>query len=151
MEGKMPTIEDIILQKDGRNISALRPHLPADFATEAAQLILDYPGKALIVSGFYIIYAGAPETDGPPGAAGIGEALAEIGYDVAYVTDRYSMDAMESVAGGRRVIDFPIGDHRESTEAARDILAGENPSVLISIERAGLMSEDLNNRIYERD
>ena len=51
-----------------RNMTSLRPHLPADFATEAAQLLLDHPGKVLIVTGFYILAAAAPETDGPPGS-----------------------------------------------------------------------------------
>jgi hypothetical protein len=79
----MTTIEDIILQKDGRNISALRPYLPSNYVEEAADLILEHPGKVLIVTGFYIVYAKAPETDGPPGAAAIGEALSTIGYEVA--------------------------------------------------------------------
>ena len=114
----MTTIEDIILQKDGRNISALRPYLPSNYVEEAADLILEHPGKVLIVTGFYIVYANAPETDGPPGAAAIGEALAAIGYEVAYVTDKYSMDVMKSVAGDKRVIEFPIADHMDSAAAA---------------------------------
>ena len=60
------TIEDIILQKDQRGISALRPFLPADFCTQAAQYVLDNPGTTLITTGFYILYGNAVETDGPP-------------------------------------------------------------------------------------
>ena len=147
----MTTIEDIILQKDGRNISALRPYLPANYAEEAADLVLEHPGMALIVTGFYIVYASAPETDGPPGAAGIGEALSDIGYEVAYVTDEYSTDVMKAVSGGKRVIDFPIADHQASADAARKIIAAENPSVVISIERAGLVGDGTFRNMYGTD
>ena len=147
----MTTIEDIILQKDGRNISALRPHLPSNYVDEAADLILSHPGKALIVTGFYIVYASAPETDGPPGAAAIGEALASIGYEVAYVTDQYSMGAMRSVAGDKRVIEFPVAGHKESADAARRILERESPSVVISIERAGLVGDGTFRNMHGTD
>jgi hypothetical protein len=147
----MTTIEDIILQKDGRNISALRPYLPSNYVEEAADLILEHPGKVLIVTGFYIVYANAPETDGPPGAAAIGEALAAIGYEVAYVTDKYSMDVMKSVAGDNRVIEFPIADHMDSAAAARKILETENPSVVIAIERAGLVGDGTFRNMHGTD
>jgi hypothetical protein len=147
----MTTIEDIILQKDGRNISALRPYLPSNYVEEAADLILEHPGKVLIVTGFYIVYANAPETDGPPGAAAIGEALTAIGYEVAYVTDKYSMDVMKSVAGDKRVIEFPIADHMESAAAARKILETENPSVVIAIERAGLVGDGTFRNMHGTD
>ncbi len=135
------TIEDIILQNDTRNMTSLRPHLPPDFATEAAQVLLDHPGKALIVTGFYILAADAPETDGPPGAAGIGEALAQIGYEVAYVTDKYSKAAMESVAGGKEVIEFPVATHNESSRFANGLIHDWAPTCLVAIERASLVGD----------
>ena len=147
----MTTIEDIILQKDGRNISALRPYLPSNYVEEAADLVLEHPGVVLIVTGFYIVYASAPETDGPPGAVAIGEAMSKIGYEVAYVTDKYSMDVMKAVAGDRRVIDFPVAGHRESANAAREIIATENPSVVISIERAGLVGDGTFRNMHGTD
>ncbi|MCE2465412.1 MAG: DUF4392 domain-containing protein, partial [Dehalococcoidia bacterium] len=61
----MPTIEDIILANDGRGISALRPHLEPNYCEKAASCLLDNPGTVLIATGFYIMAAGAPETDGP--------------------------------------------------------------------------------------
>ena len=42
------------------------------------------------MTGFYILAAEAAETDGPPGAIVIGNALQSIGYEVVYVTDRYT-------------------------------------------------------------
>ena len=136
------SIEDIVLQKDTRGISALRPHLPENFVTEAAEFILEHPKKALIVTGFYVIYGGAPETDGPPGAVAIGNALVKLGYGVAHVTDKWSLEMMEAVApSGQPVIEFPVTGHTESADFARELLAREAPSVLISIERCGLTGD----------
>jgi hypothetical protein len=135
------SIEDIVLQNDGRGISALREHLPPNFMEVAAELALANRGKALIVTGFYIAVAGAPETDGPPGAAGIGAALKKLGFEVAYVTDRWSKAVMESVAGGDEVIEFPITSHFESAQFANDLIKKHTPSLLISIERAGLVGD----------
>lgn len=135
------SIEDIVLNHDTRGISALRGHLPANFVEEAAQQVLDRPGKALIATGFYIVYADAPETDGPPGAVAIGEALKKLGYEVAYVTDKWSKQVVETVAGDTEVIEFPVATHFESSQFANEITAAHSPSVLISIERAGLVGD----------
>jgi len=136
------SIEDIVLQQDSRNISALRPYLPEAFVTESAQFILDHPKKALIVTGFYVIYGGAPETDGPPGALAIANALVKLGYDVAHVTDKWSMDMMKALIPAEQpVIEFPVTDHTESADFAREVLNREKPSVLISIERCGLTGD----------
>lgn len=140
MSGK--TIEDIILQQDGRNMTALRPHLSASYATEAAQLLLDHPGRVLIVSGFYILTAGAPETDGPPGAVAIGNALDDLDCEVVYVTDSKSFAVMSSITrAGHRVIEFPISDHRQSSEFASKLLIDEAPSAVVAIERCGYTSD----------
>ena len=146
------TIEDIILDRDQRGISALREHLPRDFCDQAATLILDHPGTAVIVTGFYILTAKATETDGPPGAIVIGDALQSIGYDVVYVTDRYTAPLMMATAGsGARVVDFPIADDEASKKHADELLAELNPSVLIAIERCGLTSEGLYRNMLGND
>lgn len=138
------TIEDIVLDRDKRGIAALRPHLPADYCDRAARVVLDNPGTAMIVTGFYIITAGATETDGPPGAVVIGDALRSIGYEVVYVTDRYSLDVMKGTAGpDSRVVDFPIAGVEESRAFAKGLLSEVAPSVIIGIERCGLTSEGL--------
>lgn len=136
------TIEDIILQKDGRNIGALRPHLPANYVEEAARLILDNPAKALIATGFHILSAGAPETDGPPGAVAIGNTLKKLGFEIAYVTDIHSSKALRAVAPrSQRIIDFPVTGHRESSEFAFQVIKEESPTILISTERCGLTGD----------
>ena len=140
------TIEDIILDRDRRGISQLRPHLPADFCDRAARLILDNPGVALITTGFYILDAGLVETDGPPGAIAIGSALETLGYDVIYITDAHGAPVMNAIkSADSRVIEFPITDDAESRQFAADLLADLTPSVLIAIERCGF-THDLKFR-----
>ena len=146
------SIEDIILDRDRRGISALRPHLPEDFCGQAAEFILQNPGTAIIVTGFYILAAEATETDGPPGAIVIGNALQSIGYQVVYVTDRYTAPVMTGVVGSNaRVVDFPIAGDAESRSFAQSLLTEMNPSVIISIERCGLTSEGLYRNMHGQD
>ncbi len=135
------SIEDIILQDDQRGISSLRPHLPANFIEDAAEQIIERSGKVLIVTGFYIAYAGASETDGPPGAVAIGQALEQLGHDVAYVTDKWSLGVVKAVAGDAEIIEFPVATHFESAQFANELTAAHRPASLISIERAGLVGD----------
>lgn len=135
------TIEDIILAHDTRGMTALRPFVPDGFVSDAALSVLDHPGAALIVTGFYITSAGAPETDGPPGAVALGTALETLGFRVSYVTDRFSRVAVEALVAGRPVIDFPIVGHEESAGFARGLIEAQRPSVLVAIERPGLIGD----------
>ena len=146
------SIEEVILDRDRRGVSALRPHLPQDFCDRGASLILENEGTAAIVTGFYILSAGAPETDGPPGAVAIGDALHSIGYEVVYVTDRYTAQLMRAVAGAdARVVDFPITDDDGSRKFAAELLSEVQPTVLISIERCGVTQEGLYRNMRGQD
>ena len=146
------SIEDIILDNDRRGISALRAHLPEDFCDQAAALVLEHPGTAIITTGFYILAAGAVETDGPAGAIVIGNALQSLGFDVVYVTDLYSLPLMSSaIAPEHSVVDFPITDDEASKKHADDLLAKIDPSVVIAIERCGLTDESLFRNMHGQD
>jgi len=134
-------IEDIILQDDIRGMKALRPHMKEGWLDLSAQLLLDHPGKILIATGFYILRAGEPETDGPPGAVAIGQALKTLGNTVAYVTDEKCSTAIRAISGDDAVEEFPITTHHESTMFAHDLLVKHAPSALVSIERAGLLGD----------
>ena len=134
----MADIEDIVLRNDRRGIAHLRGAVPEDFCTQAAQFALDHPGRVLIATGFYILSAGAPESDGPPGAIVLGEALEALGNYVAYVTDAHTVPIM--VAGGvpeDKVFAFPIVSWEESQTRAQRILEEVQPDLLIAIERCG--------------
>ena len=146
------TIEDIILEHDNRGMTPLRPHLPPNYCDEAAQLIMGTSGPALITTGFYILAAQKPESDGPPGAIAIGRALQKLGRQVAYVTDRVGADLMQGLVGDEaEVIDFPITDVEASKRFASDLLARFNPGALISIERCSLTSNGTYLNMLGRD
>ena len=115
------SIEGIILDRDRRGISALAPHLPGDFCDQAAALVLEHPGTAMIVTGFYILAAGAAETDGPPGAIAIGRALASIGYEVVHATDRYAEPLLSAIVGDEAAVEDQL--HQLAEVGATDLLA----------------------------
>lgn len=137
------TIEDIILSHDGRGISALRPYLSATYCQDAARFIVEKSKSsrktAIVATGFFILSARAPETDGPPGAIAIAKALEALGFEVVLVSDRYTAP-MLTIDGFRKdeVIEFPIADHQASRKIARNILFEIKPDVVIAIERCGL-------------
>jgi len=133
----METIEDVVLRHDRRGVSALRPHVPPDFCRHAAELLVGHPGVVLITTGFYILKTGTPETDGPPGAVAIGQALQRLGRQVLYVTDRVSVGLMQSLTTPEQVLVFPVADEAASVRHARQLLDHHRPSLLISIERCG--------------
>ena len=143
------SIEDIILDRDRRGLSKLRDHLPADFCDRAASLVMQRPGTVLISTGFYILAGGGTETDGPPGAIAIGNALQSLGYDVVYVTDRYTVPFMEG--HDAPVVDFPITDDESSKRFAAELLERFTPSLLIAIERCGLTHESMYRNMHGQD
>ena len=146
------TIEDLILSNDQRGISELRDLVPADYCTRAAKLVLDNTGTVLITTGFYILSAGAPETDGPPGAIAIGVGLEQLGYKVKYVADEYSSKLLRPyVSEDSDVIDFPITTVPKSIQFSEDLLNTENPSMLISIERCAAAADGLYRNMRDLD
>ena len=145
------TIEDIILDHDKRGMLALRPHLPADFCSRAAQYVMDHPGHTVIVTGFYVIMAGKPETDGPPGAIAIGRALQSLGRSVTYVTDSYTAPVLQRWADGSEVVEFPMAGVEESKRHASQMLEDLKPALLISIERCGRNRNDEYLNMRARD
>ena len=146
------TIEDIILDQDKRGVAQLRPHLPEDFCSQAAQYIMDHPGNVAITTGFYILSAGSPETDGPAGAIAIGNALQALGHKVTYITDSYTTPVLRGMLeDGTEVVDFPIADIEVSRNVTAEILARLDPSLIISIERCSRTNDDayLNMRYVD--
>ena len=146
------TIEDIVLDHDKRGVALLRPHMAVDFCSQAAQYIMDHPGNVAIVTGFYILSAGSPETDGPAGAIAIGKALQALGRRVTYITDSYTVPVLEGLLeDGTEVVDFPIADIETSRKASSEILERLDLSLIISIERCSRTNDDayLNMRYVD--
>lgn len=150
------TIEDIILSHDGRGISALRPFLSTTFCQDAARFIIEKSQArrktAIVATGFYILSARAPESDGPPGAIAIAKALDALGFDVFLVSDRYTAPLL-TIDGFRKheVIEFPIAGHDASRKIARNILFEIGPDVVISIERCGMTAGGKHLNMRGRD
>lgn len=150
------TIEDIILDHDRRGINALRPHLPADFCDQAAQYALEHPGPVIIATGFYIMMSDAPETDGPPGAFAIGNALRELGHRVLYTADEPMAYMMASWATRQHdpspIIRFPIiDDSRINDHFVQETITEREPALLISIERCSSDSDGIYRNMRGRD
>tara|TARA_B100001750_G_scaffold242458_1_gene255885 strand:- start:600 stop:1457 length:858 start_codon:yes stop_codon:yes gene_type:complete len=136
------SIEEIILTNDKRGIAGLKQHMPANYCESAAKLVLENPGTVIITTGFYILACKAPETDGPPGAIIIGNALTSLGYKVIYVTDRYCIPLMSALLGPEQdLVEFPITNAKDSKKWASEFKNKTNPSLLISIERCGLTND----------
>ena len=134
------SIEKIILQNDIRGISNLESYLKSNFVNNAAKMIIENKGTIFITTGFYIAYANAPETDGPPSAIALGNTLKKLGNEVVYVTDKWSIDILTEMTDDK-VIDFPIDNHEKSENFANKIINEFMPSLSISIERASLMED----------
>ena len=145
------TIEDIILDHDKRGMLALRPHMPDDFCRQAARYVFDHPGHTVVVTGFYVLMAGKPETDGPPGAIAIGRALRSLGRKVTYVTDDCTAPVLRQWAGDSDVIQFPVSGVEESKKHAAELLEQLEPALLISIERCGRNRNDEYLNMRARD
>jgi D-glutamate cyclase-like, C-terminal len=91
--------------------------------------------RVLIATGF-LVAKGMPETDGPPGAAVLGRALRRLGAHVRYTSDSLALPPLEAAL---RALGEPpdVFAYPESADAARDVLAREQPTHLVAIERPG--------------
>ena len=112
---------------------------------------MDHAGHTVIVTGFYVIMAGKPETDGPPGAIAIGRALQALGRRVTYITDSYTAPVLQRWADGGQVVEFPIAGVEESKRHAAQLLEELQPALLISIERCGRNRNDEYLNMRARD
>lgn len=138
----MGYLEKIILQEDTRNISKLKEFLHENFLDEAAKKISTKKGKVFIVTGFFISYANSPETDGPPGAVAIGFALKQLGFEIIYITDKWSFSMIKGLLSEKdTLINFPVTSHSESDSFSKKLIEKYSPSMVISIERASLVED----------
>ena len=121
MNPRITSMENLIASDPGgRNVFGL---VVADQLRLAAQS-LRLARRVGIVSGFFIPEAGAGETDGPPGAKVVGNALVQLGIQVDYITDACNAPLFEAL------------DIEPIVEWANYIHQAE-PTHLLSIERVG--------------
>jgi len=134
-------IEKIILQDDTRGMSNLYENIEKGFIQRSTDLILEKKGVVFITTGFFILSAKPSETDGPPGAIALGNALEKLGYDVFFITDKYSSGILVGMSDEKKVIEFPVTTHFESNSYANELIKKYDPKSIISIERAGLSKD----------
>ena len=145
-------IEEIILKNDIRGISLMSKFIDHDSCKNASNLILSNLGTVFITTGFFILNAKAPETDGPPGAIFLGDALEKLGCKVIYITDKYCSPLLRAVKSNQsQIIEFPIMNINESEEYSKKLLQTETPNILISIERCGASADDKYRNMKNED
>jgi hypothetical protein len=146
------SLEDIILSSDKRGISGLRAFIGNNYCEKSVDLIPNIPSTIGITTGFYIISADAPETDGPPGAIAIGNALEKMGHRVFYITDKYSVPIMEeSISKKSTIVDFPIMNFSDSLVFSETVIQDKSPSLLISVERCGASEDGIYRNMRDVD
>ena len=96
--------------------------------------------RVIIVTGFCIRAALIGETDGPPGALALADALRQLGKDVVLVTDQYSSDLLAAGAArfGTPLTTLTLSLPQEVAERQIDeLVATFNPTQVLAIERPG--------------
>lgn len=121
MNPRITSIENLIASDPGgRNVFGL---VVTDQLRLAAQS-LRLAKRVAIVSGFFVRQAGAGETDGPPGAKVLGNALLSLNIKVDYITDARNAPLFKAIGLE------PITDVEGYLDCAQ-------PTHLVSIERVG--------------
>ncbi|MEW6486775.1 MAG: glutamate cyclase domain-containing protein [Thermodesulfobacteriota bacterium] len=131
MNPRIASMENLIARDPGgRNVFGLAI---ADQLRLAAQS-LRLARRAAIVSGFFVTGAGAGETDGPPGAHALAEALRALGIPVDLVTDARNAPLFHALGEEPRVLD---GSPAEVAAACAHYLDERRPTHLVAVERLG--------------
>ena len=134
-------IEKIILQDDTRGMATLYENIEKGYIERSTDLIMGKRGVVFITTGFYILSAKSSETDGPRGAIALGNTLDKLGFEVFYITDKFSYKIISGMSNEKKVIEFPISSHFDSNAFANELIKNYDPKSIISIERAGLSKD----------
>ena len=143
-------IENIILEHDYRELSLLSNIMNNLYIKASAEMILENidKGEIIISTGFFEIIPKTIETDGPPGAFSIGNAITELGGEVIYLIESHTKNFIDK---DQKTIVFPNTTKEKSVEFAKKIIKDYKPSALISIERCGITENDRYLNISRQD
>jgi hypothetical protein len=120
----------------GRGLSA---HAPPGLLAPAART-LAAAERVLIVTGFCVRSEKTGETDGPPGALSLADALRQSGKEVLLLTDGFSVRLLEAgLAVYRAAIPVALlAQAQAEADAAIDaLLASFAPTHVVAVERPG--------------
>ena len=114
-------IQNIILEHDYRELSLLSNIMKPLYIKESAEMILENinKGKIIISTGFFEIIPKTIETDGPPGAFSIGNAITELGGEVIYLIESHTKSF---IGNDQKTILFPNTSKEESLKFAKKII-----------------------------
>jgi hypothetical protein len=131
----------LIRQDPGRR--GFSTEIPAeDLVRAAGQLI--HNQRILIVTGFCVLDSMTGETDGPPGALVLADALYRMGKEVAFVTDQYSSFLLKAglKCYANNLVIHTISDHQETADDEMfQLIEAFIPDHLVAIERPGRASD----------
>ena len=126
-------VEKIILRHGSRGMTRIRRRLKSGYCQRAARLILDNPGVVLIGTGFPV--AGSFESDGPIGAIALYQVLLHLNYEPTIVC---APPISKIMSRSFETYELPIVGWNESKKAVEVALRKLKPSLVISVERAGV-------------
>ncbi len=143
-------IQEVILEHDYREMNTLSQIMNNLYIKEASEMILENIGKGKIIisTGFFEIIPKTIETDGPPGAFSIGNAINDLGGEVIYLIEDHTKNFIDKK---NNTIIFPNKSKEESLKFSEQIIETYNPSVLISIERCGITEKNRYLNISRQD
>jgi hypothetical protein len=131
-----------------------------EFLRDALRLLTE-SSRILIITGFYVQGADAPETDGPPGAAVLGRALERAGKSAVLLTDGRNFGALDACSrsiGGPRVLRADSPEEAEKAEVGGaefgNIEAGKTEAgsaLLVFVERPGHAADGCYYNMRGRD
>ena len=105
----------------------------------SAERIISTSGRrdtVFIITGFPVPPNNVGETDGPPGASVLADALESAELKPIFVTDELCAEIVKASRPKTPVVKLPV-NLKTARNVAEDLLFKHNPSILISIERPG--------------
>ena len=123
-------IENLVLQDPGKR-GFPRFAVPGMYRRAAESLF--FASSVWMVSGFWILGAGALETDGPPGTVVLASALKQLKIPVRVFTDAHSVGIFHSASAALGLTDLPVDGADHFAFRSGEIA----PSHFIALERPG--------------
>ena len=107
---------DLATARNDRGMQDLLAAL-GNTAADAARILLDENDPIVICTGFPV--NGAPETDGPPGAFALADALRSLGKTVSVASWGQALQIFAKVRGDLSFLEVPVGRDGAGGPAAR--------------------------------
>lgn len=144
-------IEKLIVSYNQRGVRDF--HVPGQLEKAASALAL--ADRVVICTGFNVAHE-MPETDGPPGAAVLANALARMGKSITVVTDTLNQKLVAAAMNvlnpekndlGIRFISFDEKDGYPAEQKARKILGEAQPQAVVVGELTGRNDEGIRKNM----